>query len=90
MSEHTPPTRADAAPPRQAQWLELARQLDSMGYTVIGTARKPEAAAEQFWALVKGPVLFPLLLGFAEPAAPAGRKKMAKQAVDVFLSYYGK
>jgi len=51
--------------------------------------RDTSAAADQFWALVKGPRFFPLLLKLTEPPTAHQRKAMVKQAVSLFLCQYG-
>jgi len=52
-------------------------------------APDPALAAEHFWALVKFPVFFPLLLGLAEAPSERQAKKIVREGVRVFLGHYG-
>ena len=45
-----------------------------------------ELAASQFLELVRGPLMWPLLLGFGKPPSEEERELVLRQAVDVFLN----
>jgi AcrR family transcriptional regulator len=59
--------------------------LASMSKSGALQVKSPKLAAELFWALVKGPFFYPLLLGLREPPDARERNRVLKEAVRVFL-----